>query len=122
MIGCLSGTRDLWAQTFDAGQGYFLSSSVNSGPEGIGIGDLDEDGNLDLVTADNGFLSLFHGDGAGGFPSKTALATRPSNATGTIAADDNESVLLFEGTGDGHLDLLAPNLLSQFTALTLFKS
>ncbi|MCA9446955.1 MAG: VCBS repeat-containing protein [Candidatus Omnitrophica bacterium] len=122
LIGCLSGTRDLWAQTFDAGQGYFLSSSVNSGPEGIGIGDLDEDGNLDLVTADNGFLSLFHGDGAGGFPSKTALATRPSNATGTIAADDNESVLLFEGTGDGHLDLLAPNLLSQFTALTLFKS
>ena len=113
---------DLAAQTFDGGQGFFLSSQVNRGSESIAIADLNEDGNLDLVSADNGFLNLFFGDGAGGFPSTSSLATRPSNATDTPVSDDNEHVLALEATSDGHLDLLATNLLPNFNALTLFAS
>ncbi len=86
------------------------------------MGDIDEDGHLDFATADNGFLTLFLGDGAGGFPTVQTLATRPSNEVDSVVSDDNEDVVLFETTGDGHLDILTPNILPNFTALTLFRS
>jgi hypothetical protein len=65
------------------------------------MGDLNGDGALDLAVSNFGVptVSVFLGDGAGGFGAKTDFATAsPTNSVGM--ADLN---------GDGHLDLVAAN-------------
>jgi hypothetical protein len=98
------------AQSFEPARIFPVSSAVNPGPESIEAGDLDEDGNLDLVTADNGFVTILFGDGTGDFPGHLALSTRGVlNATDQAGLEDNEYATLADINGDHHLDILVAN-------------
>lgn len=98
-----------FALTFQPAQVYPASSALNAGPESVECGDLDQDGFLDLVTADNGFISLYFGDGGGNFPRRHAIATRVTNATDQAGGEENEYASLFDLNKDGLLDILVAN-------------
>lgn len=98
-----------FALTFQPAQIYPASSPVNAGPESVECGDLDQDGFLDLVTADNGFVSLYFGNGEGSFPRRHAVATRVTNATDQAGGEENEYASLFDLNKDGLLDILVAN-------------
>lgn len=95
------------AQSFLPARVYSISSPVNAGPESIETADLDEDGNLDLVTADNGFITILFGDGNGNFPRHLAVATQVGYATTESGLVDNEYAALADLNHDGHIDILA---------------
>jgi hypothetical protein len=66
---------------------------------GVAFGDVDEDGNLDLVgAADGSGLRVFLGDGAGSW---TAVSGHPATSGGY------GDVVLGDVDGDGHLDIVA---------------
>ncbi|MCG3197024.1 MAG: hypothetical protein GHCLOJNM_01507 [bacterium] len=98
-----------FAQAFEPGQIFPISSAVNAGPESIETADLDQDGNLDLVTADNGFVTVRFGDGAGDFPRRLAIATRVGNATDQAGGEENEYAALADINGDSLIDILVAN-------------
>jgi Calx-beta domain/FG-GAP-like repeat/FG-GAP repeat len=88
------------------GTGSFASSEpipINPAhPVSVAVGDVDGDGNLDLVaadygTADNNLVSVLLGDGNGGFSSL------PDVSTGT---GDDQSLALSDVDGDGDFDLV----------------
>src|SRR5262249_3709543 len=90
----------------DDGGGGFSGTTANdiavgSFPASIALADLDGDGDLDLLTANNGgnTVSLRFGDGGGGFSGP------PSPALG--AADPPISIAVADVNGNGKLDLLA---------------
>jgi hypothetical protein len=70
-------------------------------PNGVTAGDVDNDGDVDLLTA-NGTASLYLNDGSGGFTSGPAVA---APAGSSIA-----SVTLADVDGDGSLDLLTAGI------------
>jgi hypothetical protein len=100
------------AQTFEPVRVFPVSSAVNAGPESIEAGDLDMDGHLDLATADNGFVTVRFGDGAGNFPRLLSLATRVGNATDALGLEDNKYAAIFDINQDGLKDILAANALN----------
>jgi hypothetical protein len=71
--------------------------ATGSSPTSVAIGDLNGDGHPDLVTANLGdnTVSVFLGNGAGGFAARKDFAT----ATGPY------SLGLIDANGDGHLDV-----------------
>jgi len=78
--------------------------AVGNRPIGVVLGDVDGDGDLDLLTAnsDDHTVSVRLNDGAGSFT--------PPAATGTIAVDTYPSNLaLGDVDGDGDLDLVTSN-------------
>lgn len=75
------------------------SSFVGNDPGSIAVADLNEDGNLDAITAnqDGNTATILWGDGTGNFPSidRVALGGKP------------QSIALQDFDGDGRLDLAA---------------
>src|SRR5262245_2089207 len=77
--------------------------AMGGSPYAVALGDLDRDGKLDAVTADNypapGWVTVALGDGRGGFgaPTRTAAVAGPEN------------VVLADLDGDGLLDAVATN-------------
>jgi hypothetical protein len=68
---------------------------VPSGATGaVAVGDVDEDGKLDLLVAVGSTIQLLRGNGSGGFAAPIVVA--PVFATALVLADFN---------GDGHLDI-----------------
>ena len=120
-ILALVGT-DCFGQTFDGGRSYSISSQVNKGPESLESADLDEDGYPDLVSADNGFLTLFYGSDSGVFSRKATRATRLGNATDEAAIDNNTCATLGDADGDGHIDILTSNVVEPFTAIQVIPN
>ena len=93
------------------GFGAAASFSVAPGfesPYAVAIGDANEDGHLDLATANtnisNESISLLLGDGTGSFGTATTLPV------GNSDLHVPESVLLTDVTGDGHADIVTANL------------
>ena len=117
-----NGNGPVYAQSFHPGVSYPLSSDVNQGPESITTADLDEDGNLDLVTADNGFLTLLFGDPSGAFNRRETVATIPGSETDEAAFDDNNYALPEDVTGDGHRDLVVANYLEPITSIKIYPN
>jgi len=69
----------------------------------LAVGDLDMDGNMDIVCHDErSTMTLFYGDGAGGISSTTVLA----GSAGAYDMSDFKSVQIADVTGDGLPDLL----------------
>jgi Ca2+-binding RTX toxin-like protein len=77
--------------------------AVGTGPRSVALGDLNGDGNLDIVTADSNSntVSVLLGDGAGGF----AAAAGSPVAVGLLPS----SVALGDLNGDGSLDVVTAN-------------
>ena len=91
----------------DGGGGFAAAAgspfAVGDGPTSVALGDVDGDGALDVVTA-NQFsddISVLLGDGGGGF---TAAAGSPF-----AVGDSPASVALGDGDGDGALDAITAN-------------
>ena len=83
---------------------YFVSSTIGSG---IGLNDLDGDGDLDLVLAGGQTIGIFENDGNGNFTDRSANYGPASTYSGVAAAD-------FDADGDLDLYISAfgdPNLL-----------
>ncbi|MBD2755594.1 beta strand repeat-containing protein [Spirosoma validum] len=93
------------------GAGYFTAPATNpdptvgNKPSDVALGDVDGDGDLDLVTAnfDDNTVSVRLNNGAGNF---TPHATNPNPAVGTVAGSNPSDVALGDVDGDGDLDLI----------------
>ena len=97
------------------GRGNFTAPATNPEPtvagrfpQSVAVGDVDGDGDLDLLTANNnltnGTVSVRLNDSKGNF---TAPAINPDPAVGSIRP---RSVVVGDLDGDGDLDLLTANL------------
>jgi hypothetical protein len=113
-LGGLGATRrvlQFTAATDGPGRGYFLAPAltpdpaVGSSPAGLAGGDLDNDGDLDLLAANTaaGTVSLRFNNGTGSF---TPLATRPDVAVSAAPV----GLALADIDGDGDLDLLTSSI------------
>ena len=76
-------------------------AAANGGPQAIAAADFDGDGKIDLAVVDqvNNIVSIFIGDGAGNFPTKTDFQTG-AGPSAIVAGDFN---------GDGIKDLAITN-------------
>lgn len=94
---------DAFVVPFDAAGQPVVPAAVpvGSGARGVALGDFDEDGALDAVTADYsaGTLTLLRGDGAGGLLTHAVRPMGTSSLPRGLAVSDLDR--------DGHLDLLA---------------
>ena len=79
-------------------------------PTSIKLGDMNNDGNVDIVTTNasvgkkKGGIAILRGDGTGSFGTANTIATQGRKPRDLVLGDFN---------GDGNLDVVATNLLSQ---------
>jgi len=111
-----SDTLTIFLQEEDGGFAEPLSlgdSSVTDGSSVVALGDVDVDGRLDLVSANNGngTLTVFLQEEGGGF-------TEPLDVGDSSVTGFSSSVALGDLNGDGRLTLVSAN--SGSAALTIF--
>jgi hypothetical protein len=93
-----------------------FGSNVNSDPEAIAVGDFNGDGKQDIAVANGAFgssiqnvVSIFLGDGAGGFAAATTFPV----------GDNPRSVTVGDFNGDGKQDLAVANSTSGNVSILL---
>ncbi len=89
--------------------GEVIEQAGDSGPRSMATADLNEDGRLDLVTADSARVSVLLGRGDGALPHRTRY----------YVGDQPVAVALGDVNGDGHVDLVAANYGSNDVAVLL---
>jgi VCBS repeat-containing protein len=91
------------------------NSAVGNGPSGVATGDLNEDGNLDVVTSNGGSdsVSIAFGNGTGGFSASTEFPTFGSVPTAVALGDFDK---------DGFLDIVASNHASNNVSVLLNRN
>ncbi len=79
-----------------------LEVNVSPHPHAVRLGDIDQDGHIDLLVDDRRAeaIRLFRGDGHGGFAKSTQIA---------VGGDPYRGMTLIDINGDGDIDLLTPN-------------
>ena len=80
---------------------------ISSGPHSVAVGDLDEDGKADIVTANDYGGSLLLGNGAGDFGAANQF----------LAGNKPVAVAIADFNGDGHLDIVAASKLDGAVSL-----
>jgi hypothetical protein len=103
-LGSFTAPNPLLAQGFAPKLDY----AINIGPTSLAVGDINSDGRLDVVTANNydNSVAVLLGTPGGGFGPKTTLVASSGR------------LLLADVSGDGQLDII----ISRFRAVTLLKS
>ncbi len=88
-----------------------------SNPNGLGYGDLDRDGKIDLVTANfsSNNVSIFKNISTAGIINNASFATRLDVSTGTNTGP--VSVLLHDVNADGWVDMIVANSLNNTIAI-----
>ncbi|CAN5873350.1 hypothetical protein BH11BAC7_BH11BAC7_16470 [soil metagenome] len=116
--GSVTSTFTLTVTNPNCSQGIVTGTnniSVGAGPQGVAVGDFNNDGNQDVATANNGnsTISIRLGNGAGGFSGTTDLTGVGSGprylAVGDFNGDGNQdlvnsavsSAAIFISLGDG---------------------
>jgi hypothetical protein len=98
----------------EGGLAFRYSGKVPTGddPESIRAADLNGDGNVDLVSGDDGGVSFLPGDGKGGFPSRLLLPGGDGS---------NEDAMPVDVDGDGVLDLAVASTAKPAKSLLICK-
>jgi hypothetical protein len=104
LLASLTAPTSLRAQGFASKLDY----ATDTGPTSLAVGDINSDGRLDAVTANNydNSVAVLLGTPSGGFGPKTTLAASAGR------------LLLADVSGDGQLDII----ISRFFSVTLLKS
>jgi len=117
LVTANNGSNDVSVLLGD-GLGGFAASpgsplTVGDGPNAVALGDVNDDGNADLVTANAGSndISVLLGDGIGGFA--------PAAGSPFMAGDLPQSVTLGDVDADDNLDLITTNLVSNDVSVLL---
>ncbi len=104
-IAVVNQTNNNLSIFLNNGAGGFTAASgspypTGAAPQGLAVGDFNLDGKLDLVTANStdGTVSVFLGDGAGGFSAAAGSPFTAVDANFVLAADIN---------GDGFPDIVS---------------
>ena len=94
-----------------SGLGSLANSAAGTAPKSVAVGDLNGDGNQDLVTANSGSanVSVLIGTGSGTFAAATSFAV----------GNTPQSVAVGDFNGDGRQDIVAANYGSNSVSLLL---
>src|SRR6056297_2689309 len=117
LVTANNGSNDVSVLLGDGLGGFAASTgsplTVGDGPNAVALGDVNDDGNADLVTANAGSndISVLLGDGIGGFA--------PAAGSPFMAGDLPQSVTLGDVDADDNLDLITTNLVSNDVSVLL---
>jgi hypothetical protein len=98
------------------------ATGAGTSPEGIAVGDFNDDGHQDVVTADSahGSVSVFLSNGSGGFdaPVSVGVGTDPTAVATADVNGDGKSDIIVANTGSNNFTVLTSTGGTTFTSAT----